>query len=354
MIDFGYEFSERKIQVFHRERLQKWLDGENVYPINLSVDLTTVCNYRCSWCCDMDYRHNTGNTHIDTDSLLSVITSLHRHNVLSVTLVGGGEPTLHPQFSLIVDSIFERGVDCGVITNGSLLNRLDSGILRELKFIRVSLDAGDRDTFLYAHGVDGWDSMMDSLSVLGRIKAKSNPPVVGATYLLDDVTKKSLIPALHLCKSLGFDYVQVKPVLDSGGYRHTVLTDNIWEAFDQVRDDKFRVLKSAWEGCVPIDCTGDKCLAHRFVGVILPTGDVSFCCRLKNRKEFNMGNINTRRFSEIWNGNKRMKLIFDVEHSEKFVETMCGGCMLGAINSICNQLQREMLDKGFPVLWRFV
>lgn len=354
MKDLSYEFTKDKLLTFHRGKIQRWLDGEDVYPINISVDLTTACNFKCQWCCDTAYRSSFrtgGEQYIDSEILIESLTQ-DIINTHSVTLVGGGEPTLHPKFSRIVRNLYSSGIQCGVITNGSMLSTIPLDVIKKLRFIRVSLDAGDRETFKYSHGVDMWDRVIDGLDRLSKERSSEN--VVGVTYLLDDNTKKSVSLAVEIIRQMGLDYVQIKPVLYEGGYKEVQIGDHLMQYFDSVSSKDFRVLRSAWDGNRPIDSTGEFCFAHRFVGVILPTGDVSFCCRLKGNKQYNIGNIYQDMFGDIWKSRRRHNLIKIIEKDETFVKRVCGDCMLWAINSTCNQLHREMQEKGNPVLWRFV
>jgi len=44
--------------LFHYDRLEPWLKGEVIYPINVEVDPTNSCNEKCPGCCWEDHRKN--------------------------------------------------------------------------------------------------------------------------------------------------------------------------------------------------------------------------------------------------------------------------------------------------------
>lgn len=84
------------------------------------LQLTSRCNMRCGHCC---FDCTEVGTDMSTDVWNAAITTAFDQG-MSFTL-GGGEPTLHPEFGHILDLVTGRllhnynGVQVGFITNGS-------------------------------------------------------------------------------------------------------------------------------------------------------------------------------------------------------------------------------------------
>ncbi len=72
-------------------------------PISINLDLTSACNFSCPFCVDSKLI-NTGKS-LTLGEIKKTIHTLHSHGLLSVILVGGGEPTLHKDFEEIVHYI---------------------------------------------------------------------------------------------------------------------------------------------------------------------------------------------------------------------------------------------------------
>jgi radical SAM protein with 4Fe4S-binding SPASM domain len=95
--------------------------------------------------------------------------------VETIELVGGGEPLLYPEVDLLVREIKGRGFKGLVITNGVALTPRLSATLVETGWdmIRVSVNAGDADTYRQIHGRDDFDRVVENLAHLNRLRFSS-------------------------------------------------------------------------------------------------------------------------------------------------------------------------------------
>ena len=85
------------------EQLKGGLDA----PICLTWELTYACNLACIHCLSSSGRRDPGE--LSTDECLAVIDELARMQVFYVN-IGGGEPTIRPDFFQIVDHAVASGV----------------------------------------------------------------------------------------------------------------------------------------------------------------------------------------------------------------------------------------------------
>ena len=120
-------------------------------PISINLDLTSACNFACPHCVDSNII-NTGES-LKLEEIKRSLDTLKARGLLSVILLGGGEPTLHKDFGEIVNYIKGMGLQLGIVTNGSKLGRIEkiAHTLEKHDWVRLSLDAASQETFTKLH-----------------------------------------------------------------------------------------------------------------------------------------------------------------------------------------------------------
>ncbi len=193
-------------------------------PASVNMDLTSACNFRCPHCVDSGII-NTGES-LDLDTIKQSIETLQQNGLLSVILIGGGEPTVHKDFEEIVRFIRERDIQVGIATNGSRLERVEkvAGLLKEGDWLRLSLDAASEETFRKSHRPAGNVTLGKILEDARRIK-EANPAISlgyshvivweGIRYNGHDLTPniEEVPDSVRMAKEYSFDYVSFKPCL---------------------------------------------------------------------------------------------------------------------------------------------
>jgi MoaA/NifB/PqqE/SkfB family radical SAM enzyme len=193
-------------------------------PVSINLDLTTACNFSCPHCVDSRLL-NTGD-YLDLETVRRSIDTLQKNGLKSVIIIGGGEPTIHKNFQEIVVFIKERGLQIGIATNGSRLEKVGqvAGVLGDGDWVRLSIDSGVESTFFKSHRPRGRTRLEDVLEGAGRIK-RQNPRVeMGYSYVIVwpgiEVNGYELVPnvgemdlAVKNAVDHGFDYISFKPCL---------------------------------------------------------------------------------------------------------------------------------------------
>jgi sulfatase maturation enzyme AslB (radical SAM superfamily) len=193
-------------------------------PISINIDLTTACNFSCPHCVDSRLL-NTGD-YLDLDTIKRSIETLQKNGLRSVILIGGGEPTIHKNFEEIVRFIRGRGIQIGIVTNGSRLDKVAkvADVFEDGDWLRISIDAGKESTFFKTHRPRGKLPLETILRGAHEIK-KLNPKVeLGYSYVIVwqgiSVNGYELTPnvgemshAVGLAQEYSFDYVSFKPCL---------------------------------------------------------------------------------------------------------------------------------------------
>jgi wyosine [tRNA(Phe)-imidazoG37] synthetase (radical SAM superfamily) len=193
-------------------------------PISINLDLTSACNFSCAFCVDSKLI-NAGKS-FALEEVKKTIDTLHSHGLLSVILIGGGEPTLHKDFGEIVRYIKSKKLQVGIVTNGSRLEKIEAvvGALKEKDWIRISIDAAGEEVFKDLHSPKTQVTLNKILEKAKKIKEKNPIVSLGYSFVIIwagvEINGKQLSPNLHeivrsveLAKGFSFDYISFKPCL---------------------------------------------------------------------------------------------------------------------------------------------
>jgi len=194
-------------------------------PVSVNLDLTTACNFACPHCVDSGII-NTGE-YLDLENIKSSIDRLKSSGLLSVILIGGGEPTLHRDFEDIVRFIKERDLQLGLVTNGVRLDRVFpvADLMSDHDWVRISIDAAREETFIRAHRPKqkqvGLRMILNNARELKRLNSEVS---LGYSFVIVwdgiEVMGQELCPnveeiseAVKLAREYSFDFISYKPCL---------------------------------------------------------------------------------------------------------------------------------------------
>ena len=193
-------------------------------PVSINLDLTQACNFSCPFCVDSAII-NSGKS-FDLETIKETLMILHAKGLLSVILLGGGEPTLHKDFVAVVQEIKKRQLQIGIVTNGTKLDRVAEvvGLLKEKDWIRISLDAAREGTFKALHRPKTKVTLKRILGQAQKVKQMNSQVSLGYSFViiwkgvkfqgkalpsnLDEMSE-----AVTLAREHSFDYVSFKPCL---------------------------------------------------------------------------------------------------------------------------------------------
>lgn len=180
-------------------------------PILVIFDITRLCNERCRMC-------NIWRTKSD-DMTLELITEkagvLRKYGVGYVFLQGG-EPTLRPGLTKIVDVFLNHRIKPTVITNGILLKDKLAEELAERKCnVAISLDTLDAATFEMIRGVDQIAVVKENIEKASKIAGRRGNWAVTTT--VTELSTLKEIKALETFSSEnGFMYA-IRPYVHTTG-----------------------------------------------------------------------------------------------------------------------------------------
>ena len=91
-----YRIDSHKL-IYHVDRVNDWLGGENIYPLYLEISPIGACNHRCIYCAldFMEYQPRF----LNRNTLKDRLSEMGSLGIKSIMYAGEGEPFLHKDIS---------------------------------------------------------------------------------------------------------------------------------------------------------------------------------------------------------------------------------------------------------------
>jgi organic radical activating enzyme len=122
----------------HQEAMFNYKNDNPNSIISSHISPEGACNLKCPYC-SVTYRDT--HSRIPLDTIKDYVVKLQTRGLKAVILTGGGEPLAYPHANELIKWLkYERGVDIGLITNGTLTAKLDDDAWRALSWVRVSIN----------------------------------------------------------------------------------------------------------------------------------------------------------------------------------------------------------------------
>lgn len=136
-------------------------------PICLTWEWTYACNLACEHCLSSSGRRDP--RELSTAEMKAVIDELQRMQVFYVN-VGGGEPTVRPDFWELLDYAVEHQVGVKFSTNGLRIDRERARQLAATDYVdvQISLDGATREVNDAVRGEGSFDMAMRALENLSE------------------------------------------------------------------------------------------------------------------------------------------------------------------------------------------
>jgi len=351
---------------YHPVPLRQFLVTGDCFPIHMTIGFTNYCSERCLWC-NCEYENRSGKKHsISPEVLIGFLGDAAKAGLKSVSIVGSGEPLLHPQASELLYGIGKTGIKQGMYscTTNDMTDRAQA-ILDNLTFFRTSLDSATAETHRKVHrrGGNGFENAVKNLEYLVAHR-KGKFPTLGIQFVTSQYNVHEAVMAVKLAKDLGVNYIAYKPMmrnpLNPDQDRNMLAYDGaLKDLFDELRTysgDGFKVyakeeqfaevLGNEWND----GRNYDKCLGHYFSPSLNAEGVFYMCVGMEGRAEFELGNIYDAGFKELWYGKRRKEAIASIDLGK------CpSGCRQDPLNKILfgltlEEAERRIAMAGVPDL----
>lgn len=262
--------------------------GKDVYPITCEIDPSNACNLNCSFC--MYAKGLKKNRDIlPWKTYYNLITELKILGVRSITFTGGGEPLMNPRFNDMVSEAHSVGFEIGLITNGTLLDRVEN--LNYFKFIRISLDAYDKKSYEKIKGKDLFNKVIKNIIRVTKRKVTD----IGISYVVCEDNVNGIEEIQEILSGIGIKYIQFKPAWINGGK---------FELPEGISGDK-TIITDRY-----IAKNNLPCLIAGLIGIVGADSKVYFCCQYRLNKKFCLGSLEEESFASLWK--KRKNIVPDI------------------------------------------
>jgi len=280
------------------EQLKAGLDA----PICLTWEITYGCNLACVHCLSSSGRRDP--RELSTAEAKAVIDELHDLQVFYVN-IGGGEPTIRPDFYDLVEYSVAKGVGVKFSTNGSTINPERAGRLAGMDYVdvQISIDGADPETNDAVRGTGSYATArraMDHLAAAGFgpfkisvVMTRHNIGQLDAFEALADGYGAQLRLTRLRPSGRGADtWGQLHPSQDQQVALYRWLIDRP----GVLTGDSFFHLSALGEPLPGLNLCG----AGRVVCLIDPVGDV-YACPFVLHPEFRAGSVrDTGGFTKVW------------------------------------------------------
>lgn len=304
----------------HLDTLAAIQRGERPAPRNVEIDLSNRCSLGCQWC-HFAYTHTRGPLagkvskpagHIDGGDLMdwqlavAILEQLQEAGVKSLTITGGGEPTLHPDFDNFVRYAKACMLEVGLYSHGGHINQERADLLKRLcTWAFISLDECTPDAYKASKGVDRFEAATGGIRRLVEAEGKAT---IGVGFLLHKENFHQVREMVKLGRDLGVDYVQFRPTIHYRQDAPSELAENTdwiswavgWlqeyahDPFVIADVERFRQYQR-WDGH-----GYPTCYWSALQTVITPNGKVWRCTNKREHADGYLGDLTEESFADIW------------------------------------------------------
>lgn len=332
--------------IYHPDVVARWMKGENIYPIEIEISPSGVCNHRCVFCA-VDYIGYQPDF-LDKDIILRDIRQMSQNGLKSVICSGEGEPLLNKDMPDIANGIKACGVDVAMSTNGVLFTEEKANeCLSAFTWVRFSVASMEEQSYDKIQRGKAGDLEKVKTNLTDIVKVKKDQGLkttLGVQCLLLPDNADQLPDMAKELREIGVDYLTVKP------YSQHLHSENTFQIdYDQMMELEQEIKGYSTEDFavyfrvnamkkVRHDKHYQRCYGLPFMTHIDAKGNVWPCVAHIGTKEFCYGNIYEQPFEKIWEGERRQEVIQKLNSLD--INRVCReACRLDEINKYLVELK---------------
>ena len=187
----------------HRDAMLSYKKGKGNSIISTHVSPEGNCNLRCPYC---SVTNRGLRNRIEFSDIVLYLEALIERGLKAVIITGGGEPVLYPEINKLIRYIkYEKGLDVALITNGTVLEKLERDVRGVFSWLRVSINI-----------FKGWQE-----KIFIPEEIVNSPTTIGFSYVYTpehafetaaDVKQSDILKAIgKLMDRFGAKYLRVLP-----------------------------------------------------------------------------------------------------------------------------------------------
>jgi len=200
--------------LWHMPRIYThYINGKRIVPITIDIGITKFCNIKCEFCYGI-HQKMTGDM-IPPAALVQLFKDAPKLGIKGISIVGDGEPTLHPALIEAVEAGAENGLDMAMATNGvKMTNEAIATLLYRLVWLRFNVSAIE-EGYEVVHGRPYWPQVRGNIEkcVAGK-QRKKLPVTIGLQMVLTKNALPFVLREARYAIDAGVDYFVVKQCSD--------------------------------------------------------------------------------------------------------------------------------------------
>jgi len=311
--------------IWHPDKLKSFKDGVIKAPLYVRIKPTNKCDHNCFYCsyapefkyiyCERFKREDE----IPREIMLDILEDFKEIGVKAITFSGGGEPLVYPYIIETMKKVLENGIDLSIITNGQSLSGEKAELLKHAKWVRISLDSINAETFVATRKrpEQMFHKLIENIREFAKIK---NPSCeFGINFVVNEKNTHQVYDAVKFFKELGVNHIKITPVYIPDGkfqeyHRDTreSVQDQIKRAKEDFAGDGFGIYDT-YENDFKLtginQRTYHRCFIMQTVPIIGADSCVYFCHDKAYTHKGMLGCLKDKRFKDLW---------FSKEAEEKF------------------------------------
>jgi len=309
--------------IWHPDKLRDLKEGRISPPIYVRIKPTNQCNHRCFYCSyDPSFEYVLSERlkredEIPQEKMMEILDNFKEMGVKAITFSGGGEPLIYPHITEAMKKAHDYGIDLSIITNGQNLEGEKAEILKDARWVRVSLDAINRETFEKIRNCPPimFDKLIENLRNFAKIK--SSKCEFGVNFVVNDRNANQVYDAVKFFKEIGLNHIKLTPLYIPRNFHeyHAPFKEKVIEQIKKAKQDfgdSFSIYDTYENDFTLGSVHGrryKKCPIMQIVPVIGADCGVYFCHDKSYTNNGLLGSIKERSFKDLW---------FSPEAAEKF------------------------------------
>lgn len=297
----------------HAEALNDIGEGKRIAPIYVRIKPTNYCNHKCYYCSYADSALGLRDSvnkqdQISWEKMQEIISDMADMGVKAVTFSGGGEPLVYPYIVETMQKILEVGIDLSIITNGQLLKEKRAEILANAKWVRVSFDSANAETYAKVRqlSLDAFDEVCKNIYQFSKIKKADCE--LGVNFVINHENAAQVYDMAKMVKKLGVNHIKytARVTKDLFAYHEPFkqkVIEQIHRAKTELEEEGFKVInkyESDFDSVLVFHRCYNKCYINQIFTVIAADSKVYFCHDKAYVQDGIVGDLKNQSFKNLW------------------------------------------------------
>ncbi|UMZ74194.1 tungsten cofactor oxidoreductase radical SAM maturase [Natranaerofaba carboxydovora] len=182
----------------------------------LYIELTTECNFDCITCIRNSWDEAPG--HMPGKTLSKILKQIDELSELHTVHLGGfGEPSMHPEFLNVLETIKQKNIKAEFITNGNALKEEYANKILEIGVDRIiiSVDAPEKESFEKIRLDSDFEQLINRIEYINSLKKqkKSKKPELWIEFVAMKSNYKMLPDLVKMAGKYMIDSIIVTNLL---------------------------------------------------------------------------------------------------------------------------------------------